>query len=47
MPKLTDFRDGTTRPQLHVTSAILTFHIVKDSMYFLLYRFTNIIYICH
>ena len=42
--KFSDLRNGTARPHLHIT-ALLTFHIVKDSIYFLPYRFSNIILI--
>ena len=35
MPKWTDLRDCTTRPHSHVT-AILTFHIIKDSIFCLI-----------
>ena len=44
MPKCTDLRDGA-RPDSHVT-ALWTVHIVKNDIYFLPYRFTNINF-CH
>ena len=44
MPKQTDLRDGAC-PDLHVT-ALWTVHIVKNDIYFLPYRFTNINF-CH
>ena len=44
--KKTDLWNGRTRSHSHIT-AILTFHIVKDSIYFLSYRFTNVINFCH
>ena len=40
MPKQTDLRDGA-RPNSHVT-ALWAVHIVKNDIYFLPYRFTNI-----
>ena len=42
MPKWTDLRDGA-RPD---SQAIWTVHIVKNDIYFLLYRFTSINF-CH
>ena len=42
MPKWTDLRDGA-RPD---SQAIWTVHIVKNDIYFLPYRFTNINF-CH
>ena len=44
MPNHTDLRDGV-RPDSHVT-ALWTVHIVKNDMYLLPYRFTNINF-CH
>ena len=44
MSKQTDLRDGA-RPDSHVT-ALWTVHIVKNDIYFLSYRFTNI-NLCH
>ena len=44
MPKYTGLRDDT-RPDSHVT-ALWIFHILKDDIYFLPYRFTNIDF-CH
>ena len=40
MYKQTDLRDGA-RPDSHIT-ALWTAHIVKNDIYFLPYRFTNI-----
>ena len=44
MPKYSELRDDT-RPDSHV-SALWTFYIVKDDIYFLPYYFTNI-NVCH
>ena len=40
MPKQTDLRDGA-HPDSHVT-VLWAVHIVKNDIYFLPYRFTNI-----
>ena len=44
-PKYNDLRDSTPRLDSHVT-ALLTNFIILESIYFLPYRFTNII-LCH
>ena len=46
MRKLTDLRDDNTCPHSHAT-ALVTFQMVNDSLYFLPDRFTNVNNFCH